>query len=710
MAIDPYARCPGGTGKKIKFCCPDLLGELDELLPMIQGDQHVAALRFVERVEAKGPPRACLLAMKLRLLRLLGQHEQATATAAAFLAHFPDNPIALAESAVERAVAGELHEAVVLIQRALLTRSELEFQVYEALGIVAENLLTGGEISAARCLWELQAFAHDEDPEPFEALAGLGRSPYVPLLLKEDPTPAECPADVPWKNRFEEAMELVRKADWLAGVERLEALARDVPEAPAVWRNLALARGWLADRSGQIEAWRRFSSLGVPLEDAVEAEATAAFLMEDGLGDHVEVLRQVYPIEDADHLVAIFSTCPQAVALAAESEPSEDEEVPPKAGFYLMNRPALESAEQISRDTIPTVVGRILIYGRQTDRPARLVAVSPDPEERETFLKLIGELAGDQLAGPPETEVVGHVSASRGLLRRIWRFPAGVSHSQIQSLAAEHLAEALLERWPARGLGLLDGKTPAEAAADPKYRVKVLAAILVMQIWMRESGERFDFNRLRARLGLPVLEPIDPDLVAVEQLPLVRLDRVIADKLSDESLLAAFRRAVMCDVGEAMGRFAQVLVDRPGILPQNRASGFRALVELERNSDRALGWLERGRQMSESAKQSSASWDLMELNLRTERGELEEVKRLVEHIQRDHLEEPGVGDALLQYLVSIGVIRPDGTRASRPAVSEPPEVDAAGPGLWTPDGPAPGPPAPPAPPRQRPTIWTPGSD
>ena len=26
MSLDPYSLCPGGTGKKIKFCCHELLG------------------------------------------------------------------------------------------------------------------------------------------------------------------------------------------------------------------------------------------------------------------------------------------------------------------------------------------------------------------------------------------------------------------------------------------------------------------------------------------------------------------------------------------------------------------------------------------------------------------------------------------------------------------------------------------------------------
>ena len=49
MPIDPYAACPGGTGKKIKFCCADLVGDLEQLDRLIEGEQISAALEQVER-------------------------------------------------------------------------------------------------------------------------------------------------------------------------------------------------------------------------------------------------------------------------------------------------------------------------------------------------------------------------------------------------------------------------------------------------------------------------------------------------------------------------------------------------------------------------------------------------------------------------------------------------------------------------------------
>ena len=58
MPVDPYAACPGGTCKKVKFCCPDLVGDLEQLDRLIEGDQISAALEQVKRLSEKHPRRA----------------------------------------------------------------------------------------------------------------------------------------------------------------------------------------------------------------------------------------------------------------------------------------------------------------------------------------------------------------------------------------------------------------------------------------------------------------------------------------------------------------------------------------------------------------------------------------------------------------------------------------------------------------------------
>ena len=64
MALDPYSPCPGGTGKKIKFCCTEFLPELEKLQRMVEGEQCAGALETIEKLAEKYPDRACLLATK----------------------------------------------------------------------------------------------------------------------------------------------------------------------------------------------------------------------------------------------------------------------------------------------------------------------------------------------------------------------------------------------------------------------------------------------------------------------------------------------------------------------------------------------------------------------------------------------------------------------------------------------------------------------
>src|SRR3990172_4643106 len=80
MAVDPYAPCPCGSGKKFKFCCSDLVGEIEKIHRMIEGDQPRAALRHAEQTLVKHPRRASLLDLKATLELTLGEIDAARVT------------------------------------------------------------------------------------------------------------------------------------------------------------------------------------------------------------------------------------------------------------------------------------------------------------------------------------------------------------------------------------------------------------------------------------------------------------------------------------------------------------------------------------------------------------------------------------------------------------------------------------------------------
>ncbi len=135
MPIDPYSPCPGGTGKKVKFCCTDLQQELDKVERMLEGEQSKACLDYVRKLDEKYTGRACLQSIRISLENAMGDHAAAHATLATFLKQHPDNPVALAEQALDLAAHGDPLGGILWLQQALeICREEMPARVYDAVG------------------------------------------------------------------------------------------------------------------------------------------------------------------------------------------------------------------------------------------------------------------------------------------------------------------------------------------------------------------------------------------------------------------------------------------------------------------------------------------------------------------------------------------------------------------------------------------------
>ena len=679
MPLDAYSLCPCGTGKKIKFCCPDLLSELQKIERMMEAQQYLGCLQHIEQVLQQHPDRACLLAINGMLLRATGREEEANANAATFIEKHPENPTAMADAAVAAATAGDGRAARETLQRAIaVSEGKISSNIYEAMFVVADGLLSHGEWLAARALVELQLGISSDDSRPLEMLVELNRSPEVPLLLKDDPSVEIEPGTEPWRLQHKEATDLMHRGDWLAAAERLSKLAEDMPELPAVWRGLATLRGWLADTPGCIEALRKFATLDVPTEDAVEALARAMILSDDPLGDSLDVYSLQWEVTDVEQLQAALSLQQRAMQLPPQAlQAFEDGGPPPKAIFLLLNRPTAAAAKDLAAADVSHLLGQMVLFGRQTDREARLEVRGVTADDLEQTKSLIAEMAGEAVAADVKQEVSGQVTATEDLLQHRMRPPADTTEEQFEALAAEHQRDALLNRWPDLKMGIFDGKSPREVAGDESRRIDLLAAIMLIEAFCDRTPYQFDFNELRSALGLPVLEPIDPEQHAIQKLPPVRLSRVIVEKLSDEDLVFSFRRAVTFGAKVGLQKLATAIVDRPSMAGRDeRLGAYRYLAQTSRDPEQALGYVDQGREATEAAGQSPATWLLMELSIRFARREAEHVNRLIGQIQSRHLEEPGVAEALTQFLVGVGALRPDGTPAAPPQAGPAPPVTA----------------------------------
>src|SRR6056297_3121790 len=120
MAVDHYALCPCGSGKKIKFCkCASSIDELEKVMKMVSGSQMVAALDRLNQVLTNHPDAAWALAIKGRLLMSLREHDSLAANSERFIRLQPSNPLALAQRAAAEIFQGDVKAAAASLLQAL---------------------------------------------------------------------------------------------------------------------------------------------------------------------------------------------------------------------------------------------------------------------------------------------------------------------------------------------------------------------------------------------------------------------------------------------------------------------------------------------------------------------------------------------------------------------------------------------------------------
>ena len=722
MPIDPYTPCPGGTGKKVKFCCPDLLGELDDIQRMLEGDQRLACLERINQLDTKHPDRACLLSMKAMLEAQLADEGKAEATLSRFIEKYPGNPVALAEEATIKATKQGGKTAVEPLQRAIAASSGAMMpQVFDAITVVASRLLADGQYLAARGhLMLVVDLSGQQDERAISLITQLDGSAQLPLLMKESQPLAVAPEDALWKKGFESAMELLRRAQWLEATNKLLELAKSAGDWPPIWRNIATLRLWLAETPGAIEALRKYarqplgSSAAPPLDDMVEAEATAQMIDADN-ADFVDVLTIPYPIVEFDRLIALLSTDSRLIRLPVDlARLATEDQPPPKAAMWVVDRTPPASGKGIAREQVPRIVGQIFAFGKQTDREARLELVTYRTDELTESQRVLSEVLGDTLGQAGAEVITTRTPAVSHALSWNWRLPDDTPIAEREALIGNERRKVILETWPTMKLKVLDGRSASEAARDPAMRVPLLAAILILELSSMSESQNLDYNELRGKLNLPLANKIDPAGVNVMVLPLARLHRLDAPKLTDEQLETAYARATHYRHVTAVRLFSEEVLSRPSMektIPKQEVYG--QLAQIERDPQKAIGYIDEARKAAEASGESSAPWDITEMTMRLSMGDFPTADRLLQHIRSEHIREPGVAQTLFQVLVEAGVIRPDGTptmappsqtvgpgAGMMPGVAAAPAADT-GAKLWTPGGetaPASG---------KKSVIWTP---
>ena len=278
MSVNPYAPCPCGSGKKLKFCCSDLVHEIEKIDKLIQADQPRAALAKCEQLLTKSPDRASLLDMATMLKLSLNDEAGAAELVEKFLAAHPDSPTAHSQAALLAASREDAAAAMAEVQIALEhCEQQIPQRLLEALGAAGHAALLSGDIVAARAHLLLYAgIAPEEDNQAVELLLRMNMQSGLPLLLREPLNLQDKLAgdDKAAQASFDEAMQLAQRGLWRRAADAFAKLQASAGADPAVVYNLALCRGWCGDREQFAAGLHQYAKLDAPWDDAVEAELT----------------------------------------------------------------------------------------------------------------------------------------------------------------------------------------------------------------------------------------------------------------------------------------------------------------------------------------------------------------------------------------------------------------------------------------------------
>jgi len=731
MPIDPYAACPGGTGKKIKFCCQDLVGELEQVDRLLEGDQVSAALEQVDRQLAKTPGRACLLATRTKLQFATRKFAEAATGAAEFLAAFPANPLALGQSAVAEAINGRVQEAAALFDKARdAAGTDIGPEMERIAATLVQVAAQTGHSGFAQGIVEWLTDAGIGSAEDRHMLATVVGSAGVPAALRARVPFEACPEDAPWRFEFDIALKAAR--EWRLGkaLTTFRSLKKIAGESPEVFTNLARVCELLALPYEAAEAWATVARLRRADRDAaVEATGRAMALETEADKDRspsIPLIRVAGPLPAEDATGDGLDLLEDRFRKDGRIEPTPFERsewvsrgaVPPRSVWrvYDAGPDAATPGRQLAT---------LLVFGRQTDHEAEVVlqGFQPDVAEAEPIVSGLTKVTFGRL---PDGGNLPVATPTTWLLATQFRMvPPAVPATgtppgepgpldlllDIQRAALWGRFNAL---WPDTALPELLGKTPREALADNDGAVRVEALVVEGEATSRRADATAAWIAMREKLGIEAPAPV-ASAKPLEEVPPMRWHRVILEGLDRGELRGLFLMAADAGFDLAAERAAAAILARADATPEERWEALSFLEERAQGSVHKLEIIAEMRKMIAELKANDGMVDVTELRIRLQRGDQADTMRLLDHLRREHSRDARIMEAVAEVLMEAGIDLP-GLAAARAGGGTPTTLGGAsagagaapaassGGGIWTPGGGGQAPPQ-----GEKKAIWTPGS-
>lgn len=701
MAFDPYDPCPCGSGKKLKFCCQPIVGEMQKVARFRQSNQSRMALQVLDALEKKHPGNPWVVTSRATILMDEGGADEAAEVLEDLLEQHPEHPFALALFAIASFTVDGYEMARQVVHRAFQRCAAVFPDLIAGLAMsIADEMLRLGKSMACRqhLVLAMRLAAEEDKQEIFLHLLEYDGNPGIPYPLRSVHELAEYSGPEESKSDAAKAVRLSTVGCWGPAARIFSRLAEQEPQSAGLWQNAGLCRAWDGDEIRAARALHEAARLHDDFETAVECETIAQLLDLHTAEDRIERVSARY---DVKSVARLLSQLDEQERIARASLPPQGEEgvAPPAGMVHILDRPLPAAGQTLTLEAVPRVLAQVFVYDAVTDQevaiPPRAYVIGRHGEEFDGCRRLFEDAADEQvefveIEQPDEEWAIDAIPRELQAFFWSWHFPAKTPLKLRRDLEQQKWDQLLGEVWPNTPLAGLNGKTPVQAGGDPELKVPLAAAVSVLDSVCEQRGRSFDLNPLRERLGVAPPRPVRvSENTPLNALSAMQLLRLPLSELSDSQITTMLNRALLIRHGEFLYRVLIEVVRRPACGEQadpNRV--YMTLVDLSLarfRRDEALRWIEEGRQSAKSHEKAFElvlQWDLRELSLRLDDPGDPALNPLLQRFAEYYGPKlPKLLDSLSGLLREFGVAPPweTGGEVRREAMGEG--------GVWTPSAP-----------------------
>lgn len=710
--LDPYSYCPCGSGKKLKFCCSsDIQPELAKLVRLIEGEQLLGLVELAREVTAKHGPRPAVLALQGAALLGLDEIEEAERVLGQLRTLQPENVSMLT---LELQLAMTKVDVATMLDKIAAVMSSSE----ESISVRYLHTLTEASVILARLghvptAIYLLGFINRVLPVEEQGMVravfqSLMTNQELPVLWRDFYNFRKINEDAADREQMAEATLNFHQGHIRRSRQILFDLIAKHGELPDLVYDIAISYLVEAQESEAVKWFLKYAEdPRVPPGDAMDAllQAIAFGVPAEPIPMTPMVrvtwnLSAVEPVSerllsDRRCFLILSQEVLRQIGLARNGEGVP----PPRLAGRILDRDKDAWKPGMSIEELPTDLGEVLLYGRETDQPARLVANFYADEYESTVVERLQALVGDQLVGEPVREEIEasathlhEVSARKFLSQQ-------TEGADLARLRIEVQQAPYLSRWCRTSHPWLEGKSPAEAVSDERLRKRVLALLTSLELDLPDEVSADLTPALRQQLGLPPHE-FDVESVSMNDVAIFpKLHRVDVSKLSDEELRDAMVLVASRGTTGSQRRLASEVVRRaeqnPSIDP---LMAYSVLANMTAIVTEQVKWWNKvvteAERRGKSPAQALLSLLTVFLRGQDHEGFTATFKRLAER----HLNEPGVRESLQRITQALGLDRM--VAASQRGTPREPQIPGFAPArspapteapagkLWTPDAPS----------------------